>query len=63
MEPLAPLVPAITEVNVLMDMGLIEIHQVMALIAHTVQQRSDPVNESHPLFRLGATQQLAGFLA
>src|SRR4051812_36591852 len=42
-------------------MCLIEIDQVMALIACAVQQRADRGNESLPLARIGATEQLAGF--
>src|SRR4051812_12390079 len=42
-------------------MCLIEIDQVMALIACAVQQRADRGDESLPLARIGATEQLAGF--
>ena len=42
-----------------MDMCLIEIDQVMALIACAVQQRADLGDESRPLTRIGATEQLA----
>jgi hypothetical protein len=62
MEALAALTPAITEVDILMDMRLIEIDQVMALIACAVQQRANLSDESLPLVRLGAAQQLAGLL-
>ena len=62
MEALAALAPAIAEVNILMDMRLIEVDQVMALIARAVQQGTDPGDESLPLLRLGATEQLVGLL-
>ena len=45
-----------------MDVRLIEIDQVMALIARTVQQRADLSDESLPLLRIGTTQQLVGLL-
>src|SRR5512142_1586519 len=45
-----------------MDMRLIEIDQVMALIACPIQQRADLVDESLALLRLGATEQLVGLL-
>jgi hypothetical protein len=45
-----------------MDMGLIQIDQVMALIARPIQQRADLGDESRPLLRIGTTKQLVGFL-
>src|SRR4051794_13357116 len=45
-----------------MDMRLIEIDQVMALIARPIQQRADLGDESLPLLRLGATEQLVRLL-
>ena len=60
MKALAALAPAMAEVNILVDMCLIEIDQVMALIACAVQQRADLGDESLPLARIGATEQLAG---
>ena len=62
MKPLATLSPAVTEFDILVDMRLIEIDQVMALIACAVQQRADLGDESLPLARIGATEQLAGLL-
>src|SRR4051794_41930113 len=62
MEALGPLAPAITEVNILMDMRLIEIDQVMVLIACAIQQRADAGDKGLALLRLGATEQLAGLL-
>ena len=43
-------------------MRLIEIDQVMALVARAVQQRADLSNKSLPLLGLGAAEPLAGFL-
>ena len=62
MEALAALAPAMAEVDILVDVRLIEIDQVMALIACAVQQRADLGHESLPLVRLGTAQQLAGLL-
>ena len=62
MEALAALAPAVAEVDILVDMCLIEIDQVMALIARTIQQRVDLGNESLPLLRLGAAEQLVRLL-
>jgi hypothetical protein len=45
-----------------MDMGLIKVDEVMALIACTIQQRADLGNESLPLLRVGAAEQLVGLL-
>src|SRR3954453_10172144 len=45
-----------------MDVRLIEIDQVMALIARTVQQRADLGNESLPLLRISPTEELVGLL-
>src|SRR4051812_43222782 len=45
-----------------MDMRLIEIDQVMALIARPIQQRADLGNESLPVLRVGAAEQLVGLL-
>src|SRR3954451_24401439 len=45
-----------------MDVRLIEIDQVMALIARTIQQRADLGNESLPLLRISPTEQLVGLL-
>ena len=45
-----------------MDMRLIEIDQMMALIARAIQQRADLGDESLPLLRLGAAEQLVGLL-
>jgi hypothetical protein len=59
---LAALAPTVAKVDILVDMCLIEIDQVMALIACAVQQRADLGNESLPLARIGATEQLAGLL-
>jgi hypothetical protein len=59
-EALAALAPA--EVDILVDMCLIEIDQVMALIACAVQQRADLGDEGLPLARLGTAQQLASLL-
>jgi len=56
-----PLAPAITEVNVLADMRFIEINQLMAFIARALQKWADPCDENLALFRLGTTQQFAGF--
>ena len=62
MEALAALAPAIAEVDILMDMRLIEINEVMALIACAVQQGANPGDKGVPLRRAGAAQQLAGLL-
>src|SRR4051794_41812553 len=62
MEALAAFAPAVAEVDILMDMGLIEIDQVMALIARAIQQRADLGNKSLPLVGIGASEQLASFL-
>ena len=62
MEALAALTPAVAEVDILVDMCLIEIDQVVALIACAVQQRADRGDESPPLARIGTAQQLAGLL-
>src|SRR3954469_10079060 len=45
-----------------MDVRLIEIDQVMALIARTVQQRTDLGNESLALLPLGAAEHLVRLL-
>src|SRR4051812_15457824 len=45
-----------------MDVRLIEIDQVMALIARAVQPRADLGNESLPLRRISAAEQLVGLL-
>src|SRR5205085_9834658 len=60
LEALAALAPAIAEVNILVDMRLIEIDQVMALIARTIQQRANLGNESLALLRIGTTEQRVG---
>src|SRR3954453_1826647 len=62
MEALAAFAPTVAEVDILMDMGLIEIDQVMALIARAIQQRADLGNKSLPLVGIGASEQLASFL-
>jgi hypothetical protein len=45
-----------------MDMRLIEIDQVMALIARTIQPGADLGDESLALLRVGAAEQLVGLL-
>src|SRR5947209_267764 len=45
-----------------MDVRLIEIDQVVALIARPIQQRADLGNESLALLRLGAAEQLVRLL-
>src|SRR3954454_14198496 len=62
MEALAAFAPTVAEVDILVDMGLIEIDQVMALIARPIQQRADLGNKSLPLVGIGASEQLASFL-
>jgi hypothetical protein len=62
MEALATFAPAIAKVDILVDMRLVEIDQVVTLIARPIQQRADLGDESLPLLRVGAAEQLAGFL-
>jgi hypothetical protein len=45
-----------------MDMRLIEVDHVMTLIARTIQQCADLGDESLPLLRVGAAEQLGGLL-
>ena len=45
-----------------MDMRLIEIDQVVVLIARAIQQGADLGNESLPLLSIGTTEQLVGLL-
>ena len=45
-----------------MDVRRVEIDQVMALVARTIQQRADLGEESLPFLRLGAAEQLVGLL-
>src|SRR4051794_2422826 len=62
MEALAAFAPTVAEVDILVDVRLIEIDQVMALIARAIQQRADLGNKSLPLVGIGASEQLASFL-
>ena len=62
MAALGALAPAVAELDILVDVRLIEIDQVMALVACAVQQWADLGDEGLPLVRIGATEQFAGLL-
>lgn len=54
--------PAMAGIDVLMNMGLIEVDQVLAIPLSTVEQWPYLVNKRFPPFRVGPAQQLLGFL-
>jgi hypothetical protein len=48
------------EVDILMDVGLIEVDQVMPIPLGSLQQRSQVLDKAFPLRGISATQQLSG---
>ena len=62
MEGCAAHAPAVAEVDILMDMGLIEIDQLMAIALRAAPQRPEVLDKSHPPHGIGTPQQLAGLL-
>ena len=62
MEGRAAHAPAIAGIDVLMDMGLIEIDQVVPIPLRAVEQRAQFLDEPRPPRGIGTSQQLTGFL-
>src|SRR4051794_17573790 len=62
MEALAAYPPSIAEVGVLVDVGLVEIDQVMPVALGGGQQRAHPRDEGLPPRGIGTAEQLLGFL-
>ena len=62
MEPLAALAPAMAEVDILVDVGLIKVDQMVAVALGAVQQGAELFDEGGPPFGVGAAEQLLGFL-
>src|SRR5215208_4386196 len=62
MEGCAAHAPAMAGIDILMDMGLIEIDQWVPLPLRTVEQRAQLRDEPRPPRGIGTAQQLAGFL-
>jgi hypothetical protein len=54
--------PAVSGIDILVDMGLIDIDQVMAIALRAVPQRAEVLNELPPPRGIGTPQQLAGLL-
>ena len=54
--------PAVAGIHLLMDMGLIEIDQLVPIPLRAVEQRAEVLDEPYPLRGIGTSQQLAGFL-
>src|SRR5689334_20386605 len=54
--------PAVAEVDILMDMGLIDIDQVMAITLRAAPQRMEVLDELPPPHGIGTPQQLADLL-
>ena len=62
MKPLAPLAPAIAEVNILMDVRFVEIDQEMPIALRPREQILNPLDEGLPPDRIGSAKQLLGLL-
>src|SRR5215213_8173320 len=61
-EALAAHAPSIAEVGVLMDMGLVEVDQLMPVALSGDQPRAQPRDEGLPPRGIGTAEQLLGFL-
>ena len=61
-EPLAPLAPAITEIDILVDVGLVEVNQLVVVLFGGVQKRTQVFNEHLPPLGVGPAEQLLGLL-
>src|SRR5215213_3333375 len=62
MEGRAAHAPAIAGIDVLVDMGLVEIDQVVPIPLRGVEQRAEVLDEPRPPCGIGTSQQLASFL-
>src|ERR687886_1611933 len=62
MEALAALGPAVAEIAILVDVGLIHIDQEMSIALGTVQDALELLDERLPSLRVSPAQQLLGFL-
>src|SRR5215218_5533303 len=62
MEALATLTPAITKIDVLVDVRLVQIDQVVPVALGLIEQRTQLLDEHIALLRIGAAEQLFGFL-
>ena len=62
MEPYAALTPAVTEVDILVDLGLVQVDQMVAVTLGAVQQGVQLLHEGCPPPGIGTAKQLPGFL-
>lgn len=62
MEPLATLAPAIAEIDILVDMGLVEVNQLVVVALGGVQKWMQVCEERFPPRGIGTAEQLLGFL-
>ncbi len=62
MEALAALAPTVAEIDILVDVGLVEVHQMVPIPLGAVQQGADLFDEGVPPLGIGAAQQLLGLL-
>ena len=62
MEGCAAHTPAVAGLDILMDMGLVEIDQLMAIPLRAVPQHAEVLDEPPAPHRIGTPQQLAGLL-
>ena len=62
MEALAAHAPAVAEIDVLVDVGLVEVDQPVLIALSTVQQGAQLGDEGVPPVRISAAEQLLGFL-
>ncbi len=61
METLAAFAPAMAEIDILMDVGLVKINQPMLIALSAVQRGMQLLDESLASLGLGAAEQLSGF--
>ena len=62
MEGCAAHAPAMAGIDILMDMGLINIDQLIAIALRAVSQRTEVLDEPHTPYGIGTPQQFAGLL-
>src|SRR5215207_1808117 len=61
-ETLPALGPAVAEIRVLVDVGLVYVDQQMPIVLGAVQQALELLDKGLPPLRIGPAQQLLGFL-
>jgi len=57
-----PLAPAVAEIDILVDVGLMQIDQPVLITLSTGQQGAHLLDDGLPPFAIGATKELLGFL-